>query len=119
MQFVYHDGDGCVFVDTESDDQATLPRAWAGEALLYLKEGARAHVTFLDGKPLGLELPPAVELAVTDTDPPTQVALPTRHKPATLETGLRMMIPAFVDIGETILVDPRDGTYLGRAGALA
>jgi elongation factor P len=113
MQFVYLDGDGCVFMDTESDEQIALSREQLGEMPLFLKEGARARVVFCEGKPLRLEAPGLVELVVADTDPPT-LAWPTpRPKPATLETGLRLMVPACVGVGETIVVDTRTGEYRG------
>ena len=115
MQFVYQDGDGCVFMDTNSDEQISLPRELVGELPLYLKEGSRAHVVFCAGKPLGLEAPTIVELVVADTEPPAAGANDARHKPATLETGLRLMIPSPVNVGETIAVDTRNGACLGRA----
>jgi elongation factor P len=115
MQFVYQDGDGCIFMDTDSDEQIALSRDLVGELPLYLKEGSRAHVVFYAGKPLGLEAPTIVELVVADTEPPAAGANEARHKPATLETGLRLMIPSPVRVGETIAVDTRNGAYLGRA----
>jgi elongation factor P len=113
MQFVYRDGDGCVFMDTESDEQIALSREQLGELPLFLKEGARAHVVFCEGKPLRLEAPSVVELVVADTEPPAPATAAARHKPATLETGLRLMVPAFVDVGATIVVDTRTGEYHG------
>jgi elongation factor P len=115
MQFVYQDGDGCIFMDTDSDEQISLSRELVGELPLYLKEGTRAHVVFYAGEPLGLEAPTVVELVVADTEPPAAGANEGRHKPATLETGLRLMIPSPVKVGETIAVDTRNGAYLGRA----
>jgi elongation factor P len=117
LQYVYQDGDGYVFLDADSDAPVTVPRASAGALAQYLKEGSRVCVHFCEGEPVGLEAPAAVELAVTDTEPPPSEATGAgHHKPATLETGLRLMIPAFVDIGETIVVDPRSGAYIGRTG---
>jgi elongation factor P len=115
MQFVYQDGDGCIFMDTDSDEQIALSRELVGELPLYLKEGMRAHVVFCAGKPLGLEAPSVVELVVADTEPPAAGANEALQKPATLETGLRLMIPSPVNVGETIAVDTRNGAYLGRA----
>jgi elongation factor P len=113
MQFVYLDGDGCVFMDTESDEQIALSREQLGELPLFLKEGTKARVVFCEGKPLGLEAPSVVELMVADTEPPAPATAVARSKPATLETGLRLMVPAFVDVGATIVVDTRTGEYRG------
>jgi elongation factor P len=110
MQFVYRDGDGCIFMDTESDEQIALSREQLGELPLFLKEGARARVVFCEGKPLGLEAPSLVELVVADTEPATAAV---NRKPATLETGHRLMVPACVVVGETIVVDTRTGEYRG------
>jgi elongation factor P len=112
MQYVYQDGDGYVFVDAESDATITVPLEWAGDALLYLREGDRAHVIFDGGQPRRLEPPDAVALTVSETEP---ASADRRLKPALLETGLRVMVPAGVGVGETVLVDTRQGTYLGRA----
>src|SRR5205085_12089792 len=69
MQYIYQDGDGFVFMDTESFDQTTLTREWVGDQMLYMKENNKAHVTFYDGKPLFLDLPAMVELKIVDTEP--------------------------------------------------
>src|SRR4051794_5496442 len=116
MQYIYQDGDGYVFMDTESYDQITLPREWVGELILYLKENNKASVVFYEGKPLSLELPATVELKVTDTEPSVKGATAAaQYKPATLETGLKITVPSFVGIGEVVLVDTRSGEYLSRA----
>src|SRR5438477_8539293 len=69
MQYIYQDGDGYVFMDTENFDQITLSREWVGDQIHYLKEGSKTDVVLHDGKPLSLELPQTVELAVTEADP--------------------------------------------------
>lgn len=116
MQYIYQDGDGFVFMDTESYDQTTLDREWVGEMMLYMKENNKAHVIFYDGKPLSLELPATVELKVTETEPALKGATAAaQYKPATLETGLKITVPPFVGIGEMIAVDTRTGEYLSRA----
>jgi elongation factor P len=116
MQYIYQDGDGFVFMDTETFDQITLPQDLAGELMLYMKEGNKAHIVFYEGKPLSLELPATVELAVTDTEPAVKGATAAaQYKPATLETGLKITVPPFVGVGEVIAVDTRTGEYLSRA----
>jgi elongation factor P len=116
MQYIYQDGDGYVFMDSETYDQITLDREWVGEQMLYMKEGNKAHVVFYDGKPISLDLPATVELKVTDTEPSVKGATAAaQYKPATLETGLKITVPPFVGIGEMVAVDTRTGEYLSRA----
>jgi elongation factor P len=116
MQYLYKDGDDFVFMDTESFDQYHLPGDLVGELMLYLKEGDSAHVVMYEGKPLSLDLPATVELKVVDTEPSVKGATAAaQYKPATLETGLKISVPPFVGIGETIAVDTRTGEYLSRA----
>ena len=116
MQYIYQDGDGFVFMDTETFDQVTLEKEMVGEQMLYLKEGNKANVVFYDGKALSLDLPATVELQVRDTEPSVKGATAAaQFKPATLETGLKVTVPPFVNIGEVIMVDTRSGEYLSRA----
>jgi elongation factor P len=115
MQYIYQDGDGYVFMDTESYDQVTLPRDMVAEQMGYLKENNKATITFYDGKPLSIELPATVELKVVETDPSVKGATAAAQtKPATLETGLKIQVPPFVSIGELVAVDTRTGEYLSR-----
>ena len=143
MQYIYQDGDGYVFMDTETFDQITLDREWIGDQMLYMKEGNKAQIVFYEAKPISLELPATVELKVVDTDPSlkgataqaqykpatcetglkvtdTEPALKgataaAQYKPATLETGLKITVPPFVNIGEMVAIDTRTGEYLSRA----
>jgi elongation factor P len=118
MQYIYQDGDGYVFMDTESFDQITLSREWVGDEMLYMKENNKAHVTFYDGKPLFLDLPAMVELKVVETEPSVKGATAAaQYKPAICDTGLKVTVPPFVSIGEMIQVDTRTGEYLSRAKA--
>jgi elongation factor P len=116
MEYIYQDGDGFVFMDTETFDQITLGREWVGDLMLYMKEGKKAQVVFYDGKPISLELPATVELKVTETEPAVKGATAAaQYKPATLETGLKITVPPFLSIGEMVAVDTRTGEYLSRA----
>jgi elongation factor P len=116
MQYIYQDGDGYVFMDTENYDQITLDKEWVGDQMLYMKEGNKAHVVFYDGKPISLDLPATVELKVVDTEPSVKGATAAaQFKPATLETGLKITVPPFVNIGELLAIDTRTGEYLSRA----
>jgi elongation factor P len=116
MQYIYQEGDGFVFMDTETYDQITLNKELVGDLMLYLKEGDTAQVTFYEEKALSLDLPATVELKVVETEPAVKGATAAaQYKPATLETGLKITVPPFVNIGEVIAVDTRTGEYLSRA----
>jgi elongation factor P len=116
MEYIYQDGDGYVFMDTETFDQITLDREWIGDQMLYMKEGNKAHVIFYEGKPISLELPATVELKVVETEPSVKGATAAaQFKPATMETGLKITVPPFVGIGEMVAIDTRTGEYLSRA----
>jgi elongation factor P len=116
MQYIYQDGDGYVFMDTESFDQITIGKEWAGDLMMYMKEGNKAQVVFYESKPISLELPATVELKVTETEPSVKGATAAaQFKPATLETGLKITVPPFVNVGEMVAIDTRTGEYLSRA----
>lgn len=117
MQYIYQDGDGYVFMDTENFEQITLSRDWVGEQILYLKEGATATVILHDEKPISLELPGQVKLAVTEAAPSLKGATAqAQYKSVTTETGLKVNVPASIDVGEIIMVDTATGEYLSRVG---
>jgi elongation factor P len=116
MEYIYQDGDGYVFMDVATSDQITLSKEWVGELMVYMKENTKAHVVFYEGKPLSLELPATVELKVVETEPALKGATAAaQYKPAVLETGLKISVPPFIEIGEVIAVDTRTGEYLSRA----
>ncbi len=116
FQYLYADGDGYVFMDKESYDQITLNKEWVGDLILYLKENDDAKVTFHESRALSLELPNTVELKVTDTEPAIKGATAqAQYKPAICETGLKITVPPFIGIGDTIQIDTRTGEYLSRA----
>ncbi len=115
MQYLYKDADGFVFMDNETFDQTTLSAELAGDLMLYIQEGNSVKVVFHGERPLSVELPQTVELQVTDTEPSVKGATAAaQYKPATLETGLKINVPAFIGIGEKIAIDTRDGKYLSR-----
>jgi elongation factor P len=116
MQYLYREGDDFVFMDTETYDQPHIPAGTVGEAAHYLLEEQMAVIAFNEGTPLYVELPAAVELTVSQTDPGLQGDRSTGGtKPATLETGAQIQVPLFITTGEKIRVDTRTGQYLGRA----
>jgi elongation factor P len=116
MQYLYREGEDFVFMDTQDYDQPRIPAATVGGMADYLLEEQMATIAFNDGVPLYVELPAAVELTVSQTDPGLQGDRSTGGtKPATLETGAQIQVPLFIVTGEKIRVDTRTGDYLGRA----
>jgi elongation factor P len=116
MQYLYREGDDFVFMDTQDYDQPRIPHEVVGDAADYLLEEQTATIAFNDGVPLYVELPAAVELTVSQTDPGIQGDRSTGGtKPATLETGAQIQVPLFITTGERVKVDTRTGDYLGRA----
>jgi elongation factor P len=116
MQYLYREGDDFVFMDTETYDQPHIAAETVGDAASYLLEEQMAVVAFNEGVPLYVELPAAVELTVSQTDPGLQGDRSTGGtKPATLETGAQVQVPLFITTGEKVRVDTRTGQYLGRA----
>ena len=115
MQYLYHDGEGYVFMDTGTYDQLTLSDDVVGSAKDYLLEEQLATVALHNENPLFLDLPASVELTITYTEPGLQGDRSTGGtKPATVETGLKVQVPLFIVNGEKIKVDTRTGDYLGR-----
>jgi len=117
MQFLYADGDTYVFMDTADYEQLPAPRASLGSAANFLKEGDSALLQFFEGEIIGVDLPAAVELTVSRTEPGVQGdRVSGARKPAVLETGLTVQVPLFVNSGDKVKVDTRTGEYLTRAG---
>jgi elongation factor P len=116
MQFLYRDGADFVFMDTTTYEQMTASPDTLGDAPNYLKEGDEANLQMYDTEIVGVELPAAVELAVTETEPGMQGdRVSGARKAATLQTGLVVQVPLFVNTGDVIKVDTRSGEYLTRA----
>jgi elongation factor P len=116
MQYLYREGDEFVFMDLQDYDQPRISAQTVGGAADYLLEEQSVTVAFNDGVPLYVELPAAVELTVSQTDPGLQGDRSTGGtKPATLETGAQIQVPLFITTGEKVRVDTRTGDYLGRA----
>jgi len=115
-QYLYRDGGGFVMMDQETFDQLTVPAEVVGDAELYLRSNETITLSFIEGQIVSVELPNVVELKITDTTPVVKGATATNQsKEATLETGLRLKVPPFIDVGEEIRVDTRSGEYLERA----
>ena len=116
MQLLYREGDHYVFMDTSSYDQIHVEQAALGDTRRFLKDGDTAVLQQYRSEIVGVDLPAAVELAVTDTEPGVQGdRVQGARKPATLETGLVVQVPLFVNPGDRVKVDTRSGEYLTRA----
>ncbi len=116
MEYLYKEGDGYVFMDSETFEQYTLPHDLVGEQMLFIKPNTSATVLVAEEKPLLLELPATVDLEVTDTPPGIKGATATNQlKEATMETGLKTKVPSFITIGETLRISTSDGSYQSRA----
>ena len=115
MQFLYGDGTDAHFMDSESYEQITVPQASLEEELRWTKPNDEVELLVIDGQPGGLQLPSAVDLEVTETEPGLQGdRVSGARKPATLETGHTVQVPLFVNTGDRIKVDTRSGEYLTR-----
>ena len=116
MQYLYQDGDDYYFMDTTSFDQIHISSEALGESVGFLKPEMTIEVEFYGSEPVGIELPQTVDLKVTDTVPGIKGATASAQvKPATLETGLVVQVPPFVNTGDTIRVNTETGEYLSRA----
>ena len=115
MQYLYGETDAFVFMDNETYDQLHVEKTDLGGSVNFLKEGDTAILMMYSGRVVGIELPAAVELTVTNTEPGVQGdRVSGARKPATLETGLVVQVPLFVEPGDRIKVDTRSGEYLTR-----
>jgi elongation factor P len=115
MQYLYNDGDLYYFMDEENFEQMPINASQLGNAINYLKEGMSLQVSSYQGEMVGVELPITVELQVADTGPGFKGDTATAgNKPATLETGITIQVPLFVNKGDIIKVDTRDGSYIER-----
>ncbi|NLX04187.1 MAG: elongation factor P [Phycisphaerae bacterium] len=115
MEYLYSDGTGHVLMDLQTYDQITMGDEIMGDGTMYLKPNTEVQVTIYEGKIIGIELPNTVDLQVTDTPPAIKGATATNQsKDATLETGVRVKVPPFVEAGEMIRVDTRTGEYIER-----
>jgi elongation factor P len=116
MQYLYHEGDDYHFMDTSSYEQIHISSEALGESVNYLKAEMTILVEFYGSEPVGIELPQTVDLKVLDTVPGIKGATASAQvKPATLETGLVVQVPPFVNPGDSIRVNTETGEYLSRA----
>jgi elongation factor P len=116
MQYLYADGDSYYFMNTANYEQINLHKETVGDRAAYLVADILLKVDFFEGRPVDIQLPASVDLKVVQTEPGIKGGSATNvTKPATLETGVVVQVPPFIDAGETIRVDTADGKYIERA----
>jgi elongation factor P len=115
MSYLYHDGTHYVFMDSQTYDQLSVEEDEMGGAKDWLTEGQVATLSLYEGRPIAVELPAAVELRIETTEPGVKGdRVSGATKPATLETGVTIQVPLFVEQGERVRVDTRSGEYITR-----
>jgi elongation factor P len=115
VQYLYTDGDLYHFMDTDTYDQMPISTAVLGDQAIYLKEGMELILSTYEGQPLDVELPTTIDMKVVEAEPAVAGNTATGAlKKVTLETGLEVQVPLFVEIGDTIRVDTRTGEYVTR-----
>jgi elongation factor P len=116
MQYLYDSGDEVVFMDTDTYEQTSLPRATVEDALEFMLPSSSVQMLLVNGAPTGVQLPASVELTVSQTEPGVKGdTVSNVTKPATLETGAVVQVPLFVNTGDRIKVEPREKRYISRA----
>jgi elongation factor P len=117
MQYLYDSGDMVVFMDNDDYEQVEITKASAGEEMRWVAPNDMVELLFVDEKPAGVQVASAIDLAVTQTDPGVKgdTASGGGTKPATLETGVVIQVPLFVEEGDKVRVDTRSGEYVSRA----
>jgi elongation factor P len=117
MQFLYRDGTDAHFMDTGSYEQLAIPESTLADALRFMKDSDEVEVLYVDDEPADVQLPSALDLTVTETEPGLRgdTASGGGTKPAVLETGAPIQVPLFVNVGDKVRVDTRSGEYVSRA----
>jgi elongation factor P len=116
MEYLYSDAAGHHFMNTENYEQTALSADDLGDAAQWLSPGLRIEAEFYEGNPIGVNLPPSLELTVVETEPSLKGATVSNvNKPAKLENGVTIQVPPFINEGDRIRVDPSEGRYMERA----
>jgi elongation factor P len=116
MEFLYQDGDMYHFMNNETFEQIALSEEVLGDAIRYLIPNIRLKIEMYEGRPVGIELPLTVEMAVEETEPAIKGAsVSNQSKPAKMETGLVVNVPPFISAGDVIKIDTATGAYIERA----
>lgn len=115
-QFLYEQDDALIFMDTTTYEQLELQKEFVGERAAFLQDGMEVTVESHEGRPIGIQLPDQVTLEVTDTEPHIKgQTVSSSYKPALLENGVRTNVPPFIGVGDRIIVDTNEITYVKRA----
>ena len=117
MQYLYESGEAAVFMDSQDYDQLEIPKDSLGDSMQWVLPNAEVDVLFVDEQPSDVQVPSAIEMKVTQTDPGLKgdTASGGGNKPATLESGVIVQVPLFIEEGESVRVDTRSGEYISRA----
>ena len=117
MQYLYDSGDAAVFMDSQDYDQIEIPQGQLGDSMQWVLPNAEVDVLFVDEQPSDVQVPSAIEMKVTQTDPGLKgdTASGGGNKPATLESGVIVQVPLFIEEGDSVRVDTRNGEYISRA----
>src|ERR671929_129280 len=116
MEYLYSDGAGHHFMNTENYEQTHFSNEDLGDMAEWLTPGLRIQAEFYEGQPIGIDLPDSIELTVTSTEPTLKGATVSNvNKPATLENGITIPVPPFINEGDRIRVNPSEGRYIERA----
>ena len=116
MQYLYNEGDLYYFMDNETYEQIPVPADFIGDSVKWFKENDNCQLLYADTELLGVQPPMFIEVEITETDPGFKGDTTSNTtKPATLETGYQISVPLFINIGDKIRVDTRDGSYMSRA----
>ena len=116
MEYLYSDGSHHHFMNTENYEQTALSEEELGDAAPWLTPGMKIQAEFYEGSPIGIDLPASMELTVAQTEPTLKSATVSNvNKPATLENGVTITVPPFINEGDRIRVDPTEGRYIERA----
>jgi elongation factor P len=116
MQYLYVDGDSYYFMDNDTYEQLSLTADQLGDALKYLKENMMVSIIMHGSETLGIDIPKTVDLEVKETEPGIRGNTSSGgSKPATLETGLVVQVPFFINVGDVLTINTTDGTYISRA----
>jgi len=117
MQYLYDSGDAAVFMDSNDYEQIEIPRDVVGDSMRWLLPNADVDILFVDERPSDVQVPSAVEMKVTTTEPGVKgdTASGGGSKPATLESGVSVQVPLFIEEGEVVRIDTRSGEYVSRA----
>ncbi|ENH97443.1 elongation factor P [Gracilibacillus halophilus YIM-C55.5] len=116
MQYLYASGDSHAFMDMDTFEQVELPTEQIEHELQYIRENSEVNILFYEGETIGLDLPNNVELEVVETEPGIKGDTASGGtKPATLETGLTVQVPLFVNEGERLIISTNEGKYISRA----